>query len=132
MFLLSYILNEKSSWCWVQQVNSNELLFSKIIPEHTDTFIPSLHKFKKFIIKYVGLLHLQLFPTPHCETGNVKRSKQVSSSPLAAFTSVPICWADWSAHHGYLTILVLHTISVSNLIDCGKNKTVELCHKHCT
>jgi len=43
----------------VQQVNSNELLFSKIIPEHNDTFIPILHKFQKSIIKYVGLVLLQ-------------------------------------------------------------------------
>jgi hypothetical protein len=41
-----------------------------------------------------------------------------------------ISWADWCAHHGCLTIFILHTIS--DMIDCGKNNTVELCYKQCT
>jgi len=37
-------LNEKSSLCLVQRINSNELLFSNVILEHDDTFIPTLHR----------------------------------------------------------------------------------------
>jgi len=138
MFSLPYILNKKLSWCLVQQVNSNELLFSKIIPEHNDTFIPILHKFQKSIIKYVGLVLLQpltksrspllIVKLATCKGPNKSFPPLLLPLNLSRFKSVPICWANWCAHHGCLTIFVFHTISVSDLIDCGKNSTVGLCH----